>query len=253
MAHPYRTGTTTWSFGGPLTPGVKYLLISTIGVFVLQLLFPPITSWFRLDPSQVLGSFFIWQLVTYLFLHGGLFHVLINMLILFMFGCEMERTWGTRFFLQYYFICGIGAGIFALFAGYPVVGASGAIYGLLVAFAMYFPTRVIYMNVFFIFFFPIQAKYFVIIMGLISFLSSLGGASGVSHLAHLGGLVVGYLYLRMGGVRGGRRTTASFGGPAGFVQDTYRRWRMKRLRKKFEDYYNKRSGGGGNGPRYTVH
>lgn len=251
MAHPYR-GQATWSFGGPLTPGVKYLLISTIGVFVLQLIYPPITTWFRLDPSQVVGSFYLWQLVTYVFLHGGLFHVLINMLILFMFGCEMERLWGTPFFLRYYFICGIGAGIFALFAGYPVVGASGAIYGLLVAFAMYFPTRVIYMNVFFIFFFPIQAKYFVIIMGLISFLSSLGGGSGISHLAHLGGLVVGYLYLRLGGVRRGGRVSTSSGKTGNFVQDTYRRWRMKRLRKKFEEYYNKRSGGG-NGPRYTVH
>ena len=250
MASP--RGTATWSFGGPLTPGVKYLLLSTIGVFVLQQLYPPITTWFRLDPSQVLGSFYVWQLVTYLFLHGGLFHVLINMLILFMFGCEMERLWGTPFFLRYYFICGIGAGLFALLTPYPVVGASGAIYGLLVAFAMYFPTRVVYMNVFFIFFFPIQAKYFVIIMGLISFLSSsMGAGSGVSHLAHLGGLVVGYLYLRWGGVR----SAASSGGvgrgsPGSFVQDSYRRWRMKRLRKKFEDYYHMRSGGG---PGPTIH
>jgi len=249
MGTPYR-GTTTWSFGGPLTPGVKYLLISTIGVFVLQQLFAPVTTWFRLDPAQVLGSFYVWQLVTYLFLHGGLFHVLINMLILFMFGCEMERLWGTRFFLRYYFICGIGAGLFALLTPDPVVGASGAIYGLLVAFAMYFPTRVIYMNIFFIFFFPIQAKYFVIIMGLISFLSSLGGGSGVSHLAHLGGLAVGYLYLRWGGVRSGARRSAGRSSPGGFLQDSYRRWRMKRLRKKFEQYYQKRGGGG---PRYTIH
>ena len=219
---------------------MKYLLLSTIGVFVLQQLYPPITTWFRLDPSRVLGSFYVWQLVTYLFLHGGLFHVLINMLILFMFGCEMERLWGTPFFLRYYFICGIGAGIFALLTPYPVVGASGAIYGLLVAFAMYFPTRVVYMNVFFIFFFPIQAKYFVIIMGLISFLSSLGGASGVSHLAHLGGLVVGYLYLRWGGVSSAACSGGvGRGSPGGFVKDSYRRWRMKRLRKKYASLYPK--------------
>ncbi|MEE9179743.1 MAG: rhomboid family intramembrane serine protease, partial [Vicinamibacteria bacterium] len=203
MGRPYRGGTATWSFGGPLTPAVKYLLIANVGAFVLQLLYPPLTNWFRLDPSQVLGSFYVWQLVTYMFLHGGLFHLLINMLILFMFGGEMERLWGTPFFVRYYLMCGVGGGVFALLAGTPVIGASGAIYGLLVAFAMYFPNRVVYMNVFFIFFFPIQAKYFVIIMGLISFLSSLGGASGVSHLAHLGGLVVGYLYLRWGGVRSG--------------------------------------------------
>ncbi len=244
MGRPYRGGTATWSFGGPLTPAVKYLLIANVGAFVLQLLYPPLTNWFRLDPSQVLGSFYVWQVVTYMFLHGGLFHLLINMLILFMFGGEMERLWGTPFFLRYYFITGIGAGLFALVAGYPVVGASGAIYGLLVAFAMYFPNRVVYMNVFFIFFFPIQAKYFVIIMGLISFLSSLGGASGVSHLAHLGGLVVGYLYLRWGGVRSGSGIGIRKETGGGFIQDSYRRWRMKRLRKKFEQYYEKRGGGG---------
>ncbi len=243
MGRPYRGGTATWSFGGPLTPAVKYLLIANVGAFVVQLLYPPFTDWFRLDPSQVLGSLYVWQLVTYMFLHGGLFHLFINMLILFMFGGEMERLWGTRFFLRYYFICGLGGGLFALVAGYPVIGASGAIYGLLVAFAMYFPNRVIYMNIFLIFFFPIQAKYFAIIMGLMSLLSSLMGPSGVSDLAHLGGLAVGYLYLRWGGVRSGRGTGKETGG--GFIQDSYRRWRMKRLRKRFEQYYEKRGGGGG--------
>ena len=249
MGRPFRGGSATWSFGGPLTPAVKYLLISNVLIYVLQQLYQPITTWFWLDPSQVLGSFYVWQLVTYMFLHdpGSLFHILINMLILFMFGGEMERLWGTPFFIRYYLMCGVGGGVFALLAGTPVIGASGAIYGLLVAFAMYFPTRVVYMNVFFIFFFPIQAKYFAIIMGLISFLSSLGGASGTSHLAHLGGLVVGYLYLRLGGVRSGRGAGKETGG--GFIQDSYRRWRMKRLRKKFEQYYEKR--GGGSGP--TVH
>jgi membrane associated rhomboid family serine protease len=244
MGSPYRTRG-SWSFGGPLTPAVKYIIIGTLGAFILQLLFPSFTTWFRLDPPKVLWGFQIWQLVTYIFLHGGLFHLFINMLILFMFGCEMERMWGTRFFIQYYLICGVGAGLFALIPQYPVVGASGAIYGLLVAFAMYFPNRVIYMNLLFLFFFPIQAKYFVIIMGLMSFLSSLGGESGVSHLAHLGGLAVGYLYLRLVGVQRG--------GLGAMVQGSFRRWRMKRLKKKFEEYYRKRTGGDDDGPRYTVH
>ena len=246
MGRPYRGGTASWSFGGPLTTGVKYLLLANIGIYVLQLIFAPtFTNWFRLDPSQVIGGFQVWRLFTYVFLHdpNGLFHILINMLILFMFGGEMERLWGTRFFLRYYFICGAGGGLFALAAGYPVIGASGAIYGLLVAFAMYFPTRVVYMNIFFIFFFPIQAKYFVIIMGLISFFSSFLGGQGVSHLAHLGGIVAGYLYLRWGGVRSGSGIGKERVG--GFIQDSYRRWRMKRLRKKFEQYYEKRGGGGG--------
>jgi membrane associated rhomboid family serine protease len=249
--NPYRTQT-RWSFGGPLTPAVKYIIITCVAAFIIQLLSDSFTQWFRLDPSRVLGSGYIWQLVTYLFLHGGLFHILINMLILFLFGGEMERTWGTRFFVRYYLICGVGAGIFALFAGYPVVGASGAIYGLLVAYAMYFPNRVIYMNVLLIFFFPIQAKYFAIIMGAIAFLSSIGGSgSGVSHLAHLGGFVIGYLYLRLGGVGRRRQTVGTVGGSWGdSLRQAYHTWRMKRLRKKFERYYEERTG---NSNKYKYH
>jgi membrane associated rhomboid family serine protease len=232
-----------WSFGGALTPAVKTIIITCVVFFVIQLISKSFTYWLRLDPQQILSSGTVWQLVTYMFLHGGLFHIFINMLILFLFGGELERMWGTRFFVQYYLICGIGAGIFALFAGYPVVGASGAIYGLLVAFAMYFPNRVIYMNVLLIFFFPIRAKYFVIIMGAIAFLSSLGGASGISHLAHLGGLAVGYVYLRLGGV--GRRRAMPSGnlGMGDSIKQAYHRWRMKRLKKKFERYYEERTGG----------
>ncbi|MFQ5791056.1 MAG: rhomboid family intramembrane serine protease [Acidobacteriota bacterium] len=242
MSYPYRSQV-RWSFGGPLTPAVKGIIVASIGVFILQSLSRPFELLFQLEPARVLGSFYFWQPVTYIFLHGGIFHLFINMLILFLFGGEMERLWGTRFFLRYYLICGVGAGLFALIPGYPVVGASGAIYGLLVAFAMYFPNRVIYMNVLLLFFFPIQAKYFVIIMGLISFLSSLGGAaSGISHFAHLGGLVVGYVYLRLGGRR--KRDLGSSTSLAGAVRQAYQRWRIKRLRRKFEQYYQKRSGGG---------
>jgi membrane associated rhomboid family serine protease len=248
MSSPLRRDM-TYSFGGPLTPAVKYLIIANVAAFVLQKIAPVFTrEWFALYPPAVKESFLVWQLATYLFMHGGLLHLGFNMLALFLFGCELERMWRTPYFFRFYFACGIGAGLFALlpvpwFENAYHVGASGAIYGLLMAYGLYFPNRVIYMNVLLIFFFPIQVKYFVAIIGIIAFLGSVAATGeGVSHIGHLGGLVVGYLYLRLGL----GRIQLRFG-----LRDAYRRWRMKRLRKKFEQYYQKRSGGGG--PQYTVH
>ena len=150
-------------------------------------------------PTLVLHQFWVWQLATYMFLHGGIFHILFNMLALWMFGAELERIWGTRYFLKFYFVTGIGAGFLTvLFSLLPfgfaqqvqhsiVIGASGAIYGLLLAYALYFPDRPIYMY----FVFPIPAKIFVAIMGAIAFFSSLSEAGGVANATHLGGLLVG--------------------------------------------------------------
>ena len=133
-----------------------------------------------------------------MFLHAGIFHILFNMLGLWLIGTELERIWGTRYFVQFYFVTGIGAGLltvaFALlpfgFArqvyGSNIIGASGAIYGLLLAYALYFPNRPIYMY----FLFPIPAKYFVLILGAIAFYSSLGTTGGVANATHLGGLIV---------------------------------------------------------------
>jgi membrane associated rhomboid family serine protease len=242
MSSPYyRRQATTISFGGPLTPGVKYIILATLGVFVLQLVFPRITEWFALYPPAVFPGLQIWRLVTWLFVHGGIMHILFNMLFLFMFGCQLERAWGTRFFVRFYFICGIGAGLFAFlpipaFYGAHHIGASGAIYSILMAYGMFFPRNVIY----FMLMFPIEARYFVIILGFFAFYGSLQGAgSGVSHIAHLGGLVVGYVYLRRAGARrrGGR------GDWMDSFRQGYRKWRMKRLRKKFERYYEERTGG----------
>jgi membrane associated rhomboid family serine protease len=136
-----------------------------------------------------------------MFLHGGFFHILFNLLALWMFGGELENLWGSRRFLFYFFFCGIGAGIITVlctviltpqYQFIPVIGASGAIYGILLAFGWLFPNRLIYVY----FLFPIPAKYFVIIFGLIEFFSSIGGAGGgVSHLTHLGGLLFGILYM----------------------------------------------------------
>src|SRR5687767_6957431 len=137
-------GTFAYSFGpGPVTPAVKALLIANTAMFVVTFIAPEITMRLGLRPADVVGKLAIWQIVTYLFLHGGFFHLLFNMLTLWMFGVELERMWGTKFFTKYYFITGIGAGFTQILLGvmpfafaeqfyYPItIGASGAIYGLL--------------------------------------------------------------------------------------------------------------------------
>ena len=143
----------------------------------------------------------IWQLVTYLFLHSlaSQWHIVLNMLMLWMFGSAVEECWGTDRFLKYYFICGVGAGVSVVLANLafgnslqPVIGASGAIYGLLLAFGMLFPEQEILL----MFLFPIKAKYFVMIAAAMVFLGSFSLSGPVSELAHLGGMVVGYIYFR---------------------------------------------------------
>ena len=128
----------------------------------------------------VVKDFFVWQLATYLFLHGGFGHIIWNMLALWMFGADLEQIWGTRRFLQFYFFCGIGAGICVVLVNYvlpwgnpaiPTIGSSGAIFGILLAYAMLFPDR----DILFGFLFPIKVKYFVMIIGAIAFLSFLRG------------------------------------------------------------------------------
>ena len=172
--------------------------------------------------------------VTYMFLHGSLAHIFFNMLALWMFGTELERMWGTPFFLRYYFATGIAAAFTTIaFSMAPMamtarlyytvtIGASGAIYGLLLAYGLTFPNRPIYIY----FVFPIPAKYFVMIMGGIELLSSIGDSgSGIAHITHLGGLAAGYALLR------GRRVR-----PIEEARYRYLRWKMERARKKFGVY-----------------
>jgi len=186
-----------FSFGYGLTPVIKNLMIIMGAVFLVQMLVRGwIELYFGLVPILVWKKYFLWQLVTYMFLHGGFFHILFNLLAFWMFGGELENYWGSKKFLFYFLFCGIGAGICTVvvtpYQFIPVIGASGAIYGILLAFGWLFPNRLIYVY----FLFPIPAKYFVIIFGLIEFFSSIGGAGGgVSHLTHLGGLVFGLLYM----------------------------------------------------------
>jgi membrane associated rhomboid family serine protease len=208
------------------------LIITSVAAYVLTLLAPNLVIWLGLVPALVVERGWIWQPFTYMFQHGGLFHLLFNMLALWMFGVELERLWGTRFFARFYLICGLGAAATTMLVSFlpfrfaeaiyesVTVGASGAVYGLLAAFAMAYPNRPIYLY----FLFPIPARVFVIIVGAISFLSSVSDPrGGIAHATHLGGLAVGYLYLA------GRR-----GRLASSVRSQWLRWRMARLRKRFE-------------------
>lgn len=188
----------TFSFGPTgITKAVKYLLLANVGIFFLEFLWgSELIYLFGLTPALVKQGF-IWQLFTYMFLHGGFFHIFFNMFALWMFGGEIERAWGTKEFLKYYFVTGVGAGFFTFFLSFnshvPTIGASGAIFGILVAFAMMFPDRPIYLY----FLFPIKAKYLVIFFVVIEFLASFRHTSdGIGHFAHLGGIVIGYIYIK---------------------------------------------------------
>jgi membrane associated rhomboid family serine protease len=192
-----------FSFGYGLTPVIKNLMIIMGVVFLLQM---TVTGWINfylgLVPILVWQKFFLWQLVTYIFLHGGISHIIFNLLALWMFGGELESYWGSRKFLGYFLFCGIGAGIctvvFTPYQFIPVIGASGAIYGILLAFGWLFPNRLIYIY----FLFPIPAKYMVIIFGLIELFSSGSGTGGgIAHLTHLGGLLFGLIYMSYPSIR----------------------------------------------------
>jgi membrane associated rhomboid family serine protease len=189
------------SFGGSsLTPAVKFLLIANTAVFFLQLFLPSeVLYLFGLVPYRVWHDLYFWQLFTYQFLHGGLFHLLFNMLAVWMFGCDLERRWGSHFFLRYYFVSVVGGGILnaLLVPGQnaPSIGASAGVYGILLAYGLIYPNRIVY----FYFLFPIKMKHFVWIIGAITLYSSLAATqNGIAHLAHLGGMLFGYLYLRGG-------------------------------------------------------
>ncbi len=184
--------------GGTIPPGIKNLLYVNGIVFIMQFINPTlnmvILNNFALNPIDIIYHFKIWQLVTYMFLHGGFWHIFFNLFILWMFGSELEREWGTAEFLKYYFITGIGAGLTVLLlSNSSTIGASGAVYGVMLAYALRYPDRMIYIY----FMFPVKVKYFMGFMFLISFFSTIGpNTDGIAHAAHLGGILIGYLYLR---------------------------------------------------------
>ena len=233
MRRPSSPYAASYSFGpGPLSYALKVLIGVNVAAFIATTALPSLIQWLGLVPATVLQQFQVWQLGTYMFLHGGLFHILFNMLALWMFGTELERLWGTREFLKFYFVCGIGAGVLTiLFSLLPfgfsrqvyesvIIGASGAIYGLLLAYALTYPERPILLIVFFV-----PAKICVAILGAIALYSSLAERGGVANATHLGGLVVAYVYLR------GRRAH-----PLAELKYRYLKWKINRVRRKFDVY-----------------
>jgi membrane associated rhomboid family serine protease len=229
----------SYQFGpGGMTPAIRALLYINIAVFLLTEFGPdPIAGalmrLFGLWPSSVMHGW-IWQLATYLFLHGGPWHILFNMLNLWMFGVELERRWGTQGFLKYFFITGIGAGVVTVFVSFlPIpqarglydgytIGASGAVMAVILAWAVIFPDR----TLMFMMMFPLRARVYAALMAAIVFYSAIGSSgSGIAHFTHLGGLVVGYLYLK--GPRGPRQLRLE-------LQYRLSKWRMERMRRKFD-------------------
>jgi membrane associated rhomboid family serine protease len=189
----------------PFTPAVRALIIANVAVQVLQFLAGPEATFklqdlFALDPVRVLRQMWLWQPVTYMFLHhpGDIWHLVFNMLTLWMFGGDIESRWGAARFTRYYFICGIGAGFLTCAANIlrsepsATIGASGAIFGLLLAYAMLFPHRItLFMGLF-----PMPARVMVGLFAVLQlYFVGAFSRSGVAYFAHLGGMLVGWLYL----------------------------------------------------------
>lgn len=252
MRRPSATSNFAYSFGpGPVTPAIKLLIIANVTIFLITALSPTlelvVNGNFGLQPRAIFENLRIWQPATYMFLHAGIFHILFNMLMLWMFGVELERMWGSRYFTKFYFVSGVGAALTTVGLSLTplpfaeglyhslTIGASGAIYGVLLAYALYFPHRPIYLY----FVFPIPARYFVLILGGIALVSSTRGGGGVAHLTHLGGLVAAYLYLK-----GGSRTHLM-----SEIKYKYLKWRINRMRRRFDVY----SGGRANDVDRRVH
>ncbi|OUX33442.1 MAG: hypothetical protein CBE24_02225 [bacterium TMED264] len=181
------------------TDAIKTLISVNFAIFILQSISTSETMFFSnfgLVPKLVWSQLKIWQPFTYMFFHGDIWHVLINMFVLWMFGSELERAWGKKQFLRFYFITGVGSGLgtmlFGLHSIVPIVGASGAIYGVLLAYGVMFPNRTVYLYGII----PIKSIWFVIGIGAIAFFSSFNNFTNISHLTHLFGMIIGYFYLK---------------------------------------------------------
>ncbi len=279
---PYRRRSRLEDWGAQfgMGPAVTLLVTLNVVIFIFQMLTNtargfggmggPTMEWFSFVPYFAIERVQLWRFVTYMFLHGGFWHVALNMFVLWMFGPRIEEIWGKRIFLIYYFVCGIGAaltyGMFSLVgmkALTPMVGASGAIYGLLLAYGVTYPDSLIY--IFFVI--PLRAKYAVIVFGLIELMSVPGGGH-TAHLAHLGGMLFGWLFLlwstggRLGRIprvprpggsvggasskRGGDPWNNRGGSGSGGLTGAFRRWRT-RARIKVVDSRRTRGGDAGSG------
>jgi membrane associated rhomboid family serine protease len=230
-----------------ITPAIQTLLIANTAVLLVEFLIREIGgsgaeyavyTWLGLVPWEFVHGW-VWQPFTYLFLHGGFWHLFWNMLFLWMFGCDLERQWGQRRFYAYYFITGVGAGLVTVLvkmlmdphgvgsATIPTIGASGSVYGVITAAALLFPEREVWL-----FPFPISIpmKFYAIIMGAIEFFGTIGmSGDGVAHLTHLSAIFVGWFYLR--------RSSMLFR-----VRNRYSDWRVQRNRRRYEVYVRRHRG-----------
>jgi membrane associated rhomboid family serine protease len=228
-----------YSSSGSFPPGVKWLLIINTAVFLLCYLGGlqrHASVLVALSAEAAVRNFMVWQVFTYMFVHFGVWHLLFNMLALWMFGVPIEQSWGTRRFVRFYLLCGVVAGVCVLAVNLlvgdwvtPTVGASGAIFGLLVAFGVLFPESIILM----FFLFPMKAKYAVMIYVAVELITTFGPNTGVSTVAHLGGAAFAYLYLK------GRVPVWRMPDFAG----AYRQWKLQRAKKKFQVYMRKHGRG----------
>ncbi|HZQ67982.1 MAG TPA: rhomboid family intramembrane serine protease [Terriglobales bacterium] len=251
----YRGRTLSLSFP-PFTKAVKWLILINAGMYllieILKAIAPEIGNalfygLLPLIPTMVLHGW-IWQLVTYSFLHSGIFHLLFNMLALWMFGATFESDWGTKRFLEFYFFCVVGAALTTMVIAYTgmggvspltkTVGASGGIYGILMAFGMIYGDREIML---FPIPFSIKAKYFVMGIAFIALVSAIGAAApgrgeAIAYFAHLGGLLFGFIYVKFLPKRG-----LAFGASEQYfgIRNSYYRWKRRRAARKFEVYMRK--------------
>ena len=237
----------------PFTRAVKMLVYANLAVFIGFMLIGVVNrdvaslleAWLALVPSAVVHGYpgfpipAIWQIVTYSFIHGGILHILFNMLSLWMFGATLEQDWGKQRFLEFYFFCVIGAALTTIVMSYTgllgmspttaTLGASGGIYGLLVAFGILYAEQRVYIYGIF----PIKAKWFAIIWVALALFGALREAGGVANVAHLGGAAFGFAYVRWLPKRGFRLAASEqyYG-----VRNRYHKWKRRQAAKKFQVY-----------------
>ncbi len=187
------------------TDALKILVSINFAIYLLQSISGKEEVFFKLFglvPSTFISDLMLWQPFTYMFLHApfyssvGISHILLNMLGLWVFGRELEQAWGKTHFLKYYFLTGVGSGLitylFQIGSDNPVIGASGAVYGILLAYGISYPNRMLYIWGII----PVKSMWLVIIMGSIAFFGVLGNADGISHVTHISGMAIGYLLLK---------------------------------------------------------
>ena len=266
-------------FGGfsVFPPVIKNLLIINVVVFFIQILSEnflvgpgfklsdmlmkyfsliPVEGYVagRLGSELIVWNFLPWQLITYQFMHGSFTHILFNMFALWMFGMEIENYWGTKKFLFYYLLCGVVAGIFQLFltpilgsALAPTIGASGAIYGVLIAFGLMFPDRYIFLY----FLVPVKAKYLIGFLIVLEFMLVDSAQSNVAHLAHLGGAIAGFLFIlfdknidvplkRMLNISSAHGTRTKFHNPFSGIADKFKQKQQNIEDAKYYDINHKK-------------